>query len=48
MQLEIKSNIDLKEDTLFLPSGSVLKIKGGLFSNGTIVGNNTRIEVKNN
>lgn len=44
LQLEIKSNIDLKEDTLFLPSGSVLKIKGGLLSNGTIVGNNTRIE----
>lgn len=41
--LRIVENIDLNGATLILPSGCTLDFQGGSFSNGTIVGNETKI-----
>lgn len=40
---KIVGNIDLGGGTLTIASGSILDFQGGSFSNGTIVGNNTKI-----
>lgn len=40
---KIRFNIDLGGTTLTLPANCTLDFQGGSFSNGTIVGNNTRI-----
>ena len=40
---EIRYDFDLDGGTLEVPEGCVLDFKGGSFSNGTIVGNNTTI-----
>lgn len=41
---KITNDIDLNGATLTLPSGCTLDFQGGSFSNGTIVGNGTKIE----
>lgn len=41
---KIRFNIDLGGATLTLPPGCTLDFQGGSFSNGTIVGNGTKIE----
>ena len=40
---KIVHDIDLEGETLTIPSGCTLDFQGGSFSNGTIVGNNTKI-----
>lgn len=42
----LKSNWDLKGETYVLPEGVTLKCKGGVFKNGTLIGNNTKIDTK--
>ena len=42
----LKSNWDLKGETYVLPEGVTLKSKGGVFKNGTLIGNNTQIDTK--
>ena len=42
----LKSNWDLKGETYVLPNGVTLKSKGGVFKNGTLIGNNTKIDTK--
>lgn len=42
----LKSNWDLKGETYVLPEGVTLKSKGGVFKNGTLIGNNTMIDTK--
>lgn len=41
--LRIVGNINLNGETLTIPEGCTLDFQGGSFSNGTIVGNNTKI-----
>lgn len=41
---EIRYNFDLNGETLTLPSNCTLDFQGGSFTNGTIVGSNTKIE----
>lgn len=41
---KIVGNIDLDGGTLTIAAGSILDFQGGSFSNGTIVGNNTKIK----
>lgn len=41
---EVRWDFDLDGDTLNIPSNSILKFNGGKIYNGTIVGNNTRID----
>lgn len=43
----IKEDIDLKGKVITVGEGSVLAFKGGSLSNGTVVGNNTRVRAKN-
>ena len=40
----ITQDLDLGGKILYLPEGSVLKFQGGVIKNGTLVGNNTRID----
>lgn len=42
----LKSNWDLEGETYVLPDGVTLKSKGGVFKNGTLIGNNTKIDTK--
>lgn len=42
----LKSNWDLKGETYVLPEGVTLKSKGGVFKNGTLIGNNTKIDTR--
>lgn len=42
----LKSNWDLKGETYVLPKGVTLKVKGGVFKNGTLIGNNTKIDTR--
>ena len=43
----LKSNWDLKGETYILPEGVTLKSRGGVFENGTLIGNNTKIDTNN-
>ena len=43
----LKSNWDLKGESYVLPEGVTLKSRGGVFKNGTLIGNNTMIDTKN-
>ena len=43
----LKSNWDLKGESYVLPEGVTLKSRGGVFKNGTLIGNNTVIDTKN-
>lgn len=43
----IKDNIDLKGKKVKIGEGSTLVFRGGSLSNGTVVGNNTRVKAKN-
>lgn len=43
----INDTIDLKRKTLYIPANIHIVMKKGLFKNGCIVGNNTRLEYKN-
>lgn len=40
------TNWDLKGETYVLPEGVTLSGKGGMFKNGTLIGNNTKIDTK--
>lgn len=40
----LTSDWDLKGDTFLIPEGVTLKCKSGVFKNGTLFGNNTKIE----
>lgn len=42
----LKSNWDLKGETYVLPEGVTLKSRGGVFKNGTLIGNETKIDSK--
>ena len=42
----LKSNWDLKGETYVLPEGVTLKGRGGVFKNGTLIGNDTKIDTK--
>ena len=42
----LKSNWDLKGETYVLPEGVTLKSRGGVFKNGTFIGNETKIDSK--
>lgn len=42
----LKSNWDLEGETYVLPNGVTLKGNGGVFKNGTLIGNNTKIDTK--
>lgn len=42
----LKSNWDLKGETYILPEGVTLRSKGGVFKNGTLIGNNTKTDIK--
>lgn len=42
----LKSNWDLKGETYVMPEGVTLKSRGGVFKNGTLIGNNTKINTK--
>lgn len=42
----LKANWDLKGETYILPKGIILKGKGGVFTNGILIGNNTKIDTK--
>lgn len=39
----VRSSINLKGKTISIPSNSTLTIKGGLLSNGTLIGSNTKL-----
>lgn len=43
----LKSNWDLKGESYVLPEGVTLKSRGGVFKNGTLIGNNTKIDTNN-
>lgn len=43
----IKEDIDLNGKTIRIGKGSTLDFRGGSFSNGTIVGNNTKVKAAN-
>lgn len=43
----LKSNWDMKGETYVLPEGVTLKSRGGVFKNGTLIGNETKIDSKN-
>ena len=42
----LNKNYDLKGKTYILPAGVTIKIKNGVFKNGTLIGQNTKIEGK--
>ena len=42
----LKSNWDLKGESYVLPEGVTLKSRGGVFKNGTLIGNETKIDSK--
>ena len=42
----LKSNWDLDGETYVLPEGVTLKSRGGVFKNGTLIGNETKIDSK--
>lgn len=42
----LKFNWDLKGETYVLPEGVTLKSRGGVFKNGTLIGNETKIDSK--
>lgn len=42
----LKSNWDLKGETYVLPEGVTISSRGGVFKNGTLIGNNTKIDTK--
>lgn len=44
---ELNTNWDLKGETYIIPEGVTLKSNGGHFLNGTLIGNNTKIDAKN-
>lgn len=43
----LKSDWNLKGETYVLPEGVTLKSRGGVFKNGTLIGNKTKIDSKN-
>lgn len=42
----LKSNWDLKGETYLMPEGVILKSRGGVFKNGSLIGNDTKIDTK--
>lgn len=40
----LKSNWDLKGETFVLPEGVTIEAKGGVFENGTLIGNSTKLK----
>lgn len=42
----LKSDWNLKGETYILPEGVTIKSKRGIFKNGTLIGNNTKIDTK--
>ena len=46
MIYKITKDIDLQGGTLTIPEGCTLDFQGGSFSNGTIIGNNTDIDIE--